>query len=95
MKKLPFIILAFFSFTIGSHSQETFSVQNKSKSDKIRFRLINNIIVLPVEINGVTLSFLLDTGVSKPIIFNFLNISDTLRIKDTETIFLKGLGGGD
>ncbi|WP_303317134.1 PDZ domain-containing protein [Flavivirga abyssicola] len=45
--------------------------------------------------NGVKLSFLLDTGVSKPIIFNFLNVSDTLKIKDTETIFLRGLGKGE
>ena len=37
------------------------------------FKLINNLIIIPVEVNGVTLSFLLDTGVSKPIIFNFLN----------------------
>ncbi|WP_100610019.1 retropepsin-like aspartic protease [Confluentibacter lentus] len=95
MKKLPCIILAFLCFAIGSYSQDNFSVQNKRKSDKIRFSLINNVIVVPVEINGVTLSFLLDTGVSKPIIFNFLNVSDTLKIKDTETIFLKGLGSGD
>ncbi|XCF05791.1 PDZ domain-containing protein [Tamlana crocina] len=50
--------------------------------------------VIPVEVNGVELSFLLDTGVSKPIIFNFLNVSDTLNIKETETIFLRGLGEG-
>jgi len=95
MKKLPCIILVFLCFAGGSYSQDNFSIQNKHKSDKISFSLINNVIIIPVEINGVTLSFLLDTGVSKPIIFNYLNVSDTLRIKDTETIFLKGLGGGD
>ncbi|WP_111308092.1 aspartyl protease family protein [Confluentibacter sediminis] len=95
MKKWACIILSFLCCAVGSHSQDTFRIQNKHKSDKIRFNLINNVIILPVEINGVTLSFLLDTGVSKPIIFNFLNVSDTLRIKNTETIFLKGLGGGE
>lgn len=76
-------------------SQDKFVIQNKKQSDKIRFKLINNLIIIPIEINGVTLSFLLDTGVSKPIIFNFLNVSDSLQIKNTETIYLKGLGGGE
>ncbi len=70
-------------------------VRNKKQTDKIRFKFINNVIVIPVEINGVTLSFLLDTGVSKPILFNFLNLSDALKVAHTETIFLKGLGEGD
>ena len=73
-------------------SQGEFIVQNKRKSDKIHFKFINNLIVIPVEINGVELSFLLDTGVSKPIIFNFLNLSDSLKIKNTERIYLRGLG---
>ena len=76
-------------------SQGKFVIQNKKESDRIKFQLINNLIVIPVEINGVVLSFLLDTGVSKPIIFNFLNVSDTLKIKDTEKIFLRGLGEGE
>lgn len=85
-----FVCLSHFGFC-----QDKFVIQNKNQSDKIRFKLINNLIVIPVDINGVTLSFLLDTGVSKPIIFNFLNVSDTLQIKDTETIQLRGLGGGE
>ena len=95
MKKLSCMILSFWCFLGVSYSQDNFSIQNRRKSDKIRFSLLHNVILIPVEINGVTLSFLLDTGVSKPIIFNFLNVSDTLKIKDTETIFLKGLGGDD
>src|SRR5690606_5249212 len=53
------------------------------------------LIIIPVEINGIELSFILDTGVNKTIIFNFLNISDSLQIKNTETIFLRGLGEGE
>ncbi|MCH4553700.1 PDZ domain-containing protein [Aestuariibaculum sp. L182] len=41
------------------------------------------------------LSFLLDTGVTKPILFNFLNVSDSLKIKHTDTIYLRGLGEGE
>ncbi|WNH07950.1 aspartyl protease family protein [Thalassobellus suaedae] len=78
-----------------SFSQGKFIIQNKKQSDKISFKLINNLIVVPVEINGVSLSFLLDTGVTKPLIFNFLNVSDTLRLYNTEKIFIRGLGEGD
>ncbi len=95
IKKLLSLFFVFFCFNSLGFSQERFVIQNKRQSDKIKFKLINNLIIIPVEVNGVNLSFLLDTGVSKPIIFNFLNVSDTLKIKDTETIFLKGLGEGE
>ena len=95
MKKTILLIMLVFNVSNLSFSQSKFTVQNKKHSDKIKFELINNLIVIPVEINGVTLSFLLDTGVSKPIIFNFLNISDALKIKNTEKIHLRGLGEGE
>lgn len=81
-------------FAVGLFAQSKFIIQNKKQSDKIRFKLIHNLIVVPVEVNGVELSFILDTGVSKPIIFNFLNGADTLKVKNTETLFLRGLGDG-
>src|SRR5690606_28583354 len=95
MKKITWIIILIISFNNLGFSQGKFIIQNKKESDKIRFKLINNLIIIPVEINGIELSFLLDTGVNKSIIFNFLNISDTLQIKNTETFFLRGLGEGE
>lgn len=93
--KNALVILLLLCYNGLGFSQGEFIVQNKRKSDKIHFKFINNLIVIPVEINGVELSFLLDTGVSKPIIFNFLNLSDSLKIKDTERIYLRGLGEGE
>jgi hypothetical protein len=60
-------------------------------SQKISFEFAANLIIIPVEINGVELSFVLDTGVSKPILFN-LNENDSLDLKNTKTFFLHGLG---
>lgn len=77
-----------------SFAQGKFTLQNGAM-DKISFKLINNLIVIPVEINGVELSFLLDTGVSKPIIFNFLNVTEELQVNNAERIYLRGLGEGD
>jgi hypothetical protein len=76
-----------------SFGQGRYDIPGRQK-DKIRFELINNLIVLPVEINGIKLSFLLDTGVSKPILFNITN-TDSLQMNNVETIFLRGLGGGE
>lgn len=73
-------------------AQSKYVIGNKSGFDKINFKLINNVIIIPVEVNGVKLSFLLDSGVSKPIVFNFLKASDSLEILNAETIYLKGLG---
>ncbi len=74
-------------------SQKDFNLPRKD-SDKVRFELINNLIILPVSLNGVELSFILDSGVSKPILFNITN-TDSLQINEVETKFLRGLGGGE
>ena len=95
MRKFLLLILLFCCVGMSGFSQGRFEIQNRQKTDKVKFKFVNNLIIIPVDINGVTLSFLLDTGVSKPIIFNFLNVSDTLKIKNTETIYLRGLGGGE
>lgn len=76
-------------------AQDKYILKGEAKSTKIKFKLINNLIVFPVEVNGVNLSFLLDTGVSKPIVFNNLEGVDTLTVNDTEKIFLRGLGEGE
>lgn len=85
-----FLFLLCFTFSFG---QGEFDLP-QSRTDKINFQLINNQMIIPVEINGVELSFLLDTGVSKPILFNITNI-DSLQINNVETIFLRGLGDGE
>ncbi|WP_452228599.1 MULTISPECIES: aspartyl protease family protein [unclassified Lacinutrix] len=95
MKKIAFTFLFLFSFSFLGFSQGTFVIQNKKKRDKIKFKLINNLIVIPVKINGVTLSFILDTGVSKPILFNIYNINETLKINNAEKIVIRGLGEGE
>lgn len=87
------IVISFLIFQ-ASHAQGKFVLQ-KGNSDRVDFEQINNLIIIPVEVNGVELSFLLDTGVSKPIIFNFLNLPEALEINQTERIFIRGLGEGE
>ncbi len=94
MNKCRLIIIFFGVIVLQSFAQGKFELQG-TNSDKINFKLISNLIIIPVEVNGVELSFLLDTGVSKPIIFNFLNLNEELHINEAELIYLRGLGEGD
>ncbi len=93
LPKLSIFFILIISFFAKAQSNYTLNEGQKSK--KIKFELINNVILIPVEVNGIELKFLLDTGVSKPIVFNFLKGSDSLKILNAEKIKIKGLGDGD
>ena len=82
----------FFWITFGS-AQGIFSFPSNKKSETVKFKLSSNLIIIPVEVNGTQLSFILDSGIIKPILFNLTN-NDSLEIKNVSEIELKGLGGG-
>ena len=64
---------------------------NKKASQKNKFELTSNLMIIPVEINGVELSLVLDNDMSRPILFNLIE-SDALDLNNTKTFFLHGLG---
>ncbi len=51
-------------------------------------------MVVPVELNGSKLKFILDTGVSSPILFNITQ-EDSIQINKVSQITLRGLGEGE
>jgi hypothetical protein len=73
-------------------SQETFSIDKDRKNTRIKFELVNNLIIVPVELNGLNLTFLVDTGVKTTLLLN-LNEKDTLDFNWAEKLHLRGLGG--
>lgn len=87
---LCFLILG----TFNGVSQDRYYLQKNKKRHAMPFTFVNNLIVIPVEINGKKLSFILDTGVDKSIVFN-LKFSDSLELNNVEKIKLNGLGQGD
>lgn len=94
MKKLLHTLLLLFTFTI-SYSQSRFQFYgNNDVKLKVKFQLKNNLIIIPLEINGKKLNFILDTGVNKTILLN-LNKMDTIGLNDVRRIKLKGLGSGE
>lgn len=91
---LSFIIFIFFGYSMDAQTED-FRLVNNSSSDKIPFQLLNNLIIIPVEVNNVELSFILDSGVSKPILFNIGEDHQVLNKKRESPIYLKGLGDGE
>ncbi|MFD0992853.1 aspartyl protease family protein [Tenacibaculum geojense] len=87
------LILLLFSYNI--YSQRGFRFYGKEDvKQHVKFKLINNLIVIPLEINGKELSFVLDTGVNKTILFN-LTKNDSLGLNSISKIELRGLGSGE
>lgn len=97
IKKYIYLILFVVVFSFTASSQSSISKFNfygaNQKEQSVRFKLINNLIVIPLEVNGKALSFILDTGVDKTILFN-LSQNDSLGLNNVEKINLKGLGDG-
>jgi hypothetical protein len=93
-KNFLFLVLFFIIF-FCSNAQNGFHFQEKNKGkQRVSFKLINNLIVIPIEVNGKNLSFILDTGVNKTIIFN-VSKNDSIDLLNTKKILLRGLGDGE
>ncbi len=70
-----------------------FQLPEGHKVEKINFKLVNNLIVFPVEVNGSKLSFILDSGASKTILFN-ISDQDSIQIKNAKQV-IRGWGEGE
>ena len=78
----------------GIHlGQGNFELPEGVVSNKIEFQFLSNLVIVPVELNGVTLDFLLDTGVNATILFSIEN-KDSIQLNNTQPVKLRGLGTG-
>ena len=69
--KFKLLLLGLF-LSIFVNAQNSFELINTKKA-VIPFQLINNLIFIPINVNGAELTFLLDTGVSETILFSLEN----------------------
>ena len=80
---------------LDNYAQEGFQFVNKNRNHtRVYFKLINNLIIVPLNINGKELSFILDSGVSKTILFN-ISQNDSIGLNNVEKVDLRGLGTGE
>lgn len=86
-----FCFWIFFTFSVSVFSQEGFQFETDKTKITIPFQLINNLIFIPINVNGVELNFLLDTGVEETILLS-LDDKEGLNFNNVEKIKLRGLG---
>ncbi|OXA95774.1 PDZ domain-containing protein [Flavobacterium hercynium] len=90
MKK--YIVLFFgllISFSL--QAQSDFLLENQKSKVTIPFKLINNLVFIPIKVNGVELNFLLDSGVEETILFS-MEDKQEVSFNNVEKIKLRGLG---
>lgn len=87
---LTLVILSSMSSLVA---QPGFRLPNGEVKDRISFQLLNNLVVIPVAVNGKELSFILDTGARHSLLFSLSEI-DSLEIKNVTPIKIRGLGAG-
>ncbi len=87
------LILLILSLT-GLQAQNGFEIASDRKSKiVIPFDLINNLIFIPITVNGVSLNFLLDTGVQETVLFSLDD--NQVNFFNVEKIKLFGLGSAE
>jgi len=88
-KRILFFLLFIYALTISA--QGGFRFKKEVKKISIPFKLINNLVFIPINVNGVELTFLVDSGVKETILFSLEEESD-LNLKNIQKITLRGLG---
>lgn len=65
----------------------------EDRAVNLRFRSVNNLIILSALLNGEPVNFLLDTGVNKTKVFG--QVKDSLSLVEAEYILLRSLGSSE
>lgn len=89
-----FCSLLFFFWMVLAVGQTGFDFDAGVQRSKISFQWVNNLIIIPVELNGTRLNFLLDTGVEETLLFS-LDETDEVQFSALEKIKIKGFGALD
>ncbi len=92
---LLFVSLLSSNFLVAQSLSSPFGfVRSRQKSMTIPFKLVNNLVIIPVFINGSdTLHFILDTGVQSTLLTH-LSGKDSIALSHLRKIQIKGLGAG-
>ena len=86
-----FLTIVLFCFSLQLFAQEGFQFTSNADKVKVPFKLLNNLIFIPVNVNGVSMTFLVDTGVEETILFS-LEETDTVPFFNVSKVKLRGLG---
>ena len=95
-KLLPVLgLICLMCFSFSQAKAQYFDIDNGYKSVKLPFKLIRNLVVIKLKINGKgPFNFILDTGVGLMIITE-PKLVDSINLQNKRTIKMSGLGEGD
>ncbi|PHQ31286.1 pepsin/retropepsin-like aspartic protease family protein [Leeuwenhoekiella nanhaiensis] len=96
MVRFVYFLAVLFTFLTGKEAlgQGTFQLPEGEKRLKIKAGVVNNLVIIPITVNGVELSFLLDTGVRSTILFG-IDSDEDLKLNNKSTVWLTGAGDGE
>ncbi|HCW64534.1 MAG: signaling protein [Leeuwenhoekiella sp.] len=86
--------LIIYMITFEVFPQGAFLLPEGKNHIKIKADVVNNLMIIPVQVNGVELSLLLDTGVRSTILFN-AEADYPLELNNQSTVWLRGAGDGE
>lgn len=89
MKSLLILFFSAVHFLLFAQNGFQFTDQKTDKVE-LKFININNLVIIPIKVNGVDLNFLLDTGVSETVLFSLEN--KEVNFKNVEKLRFTGLG---
>lgn len=86
-------MLLFFGLlaSFAVNAQDDFLIEKNKIKVVIPFKLINNLVFIPIKVNGIELNFLLDSGVDETILFS-MDDKKEVSFKNVQKIKLRGLG---
>ncbi len=94
LKRLVATLVLVFLCSPFTGISQGFELPEGKPFQKVKFQLINNLVIIPMTVNDTELSFVLDSGVGKPILFN-LTDQDSIKINNVSEITINGLGEGE
>lgn len=83
------LCLICFCWVTFIHAQGLFQIAGK-KPRSFKFELVNHVVLVPLTINGIGFTFLLDTGVKETILF--ANTEDSLYLNNQNKMRFYGIG---
>jgi hypothetical protein len=93
MRDKIFLCLVFLA-SLGAYPQSGFEFETAKNKVVIPFQMINNLVFIPISVNGVELNFLLDTGVEETILLG-LDDKNKPSLYNVQKIKLRGLGSNE
>lgn len=92
--KFKLIAILIFLYSSSCWSQNGFQFETNKNKISIPFQFINNLIIIPIQVNGVTLNFMVDTGVEDTILFS-VDESDDVSFSKVEKVRIRGFGSNE